>query len=66
MVMLHSETSPTLMDFIFQDILCRYSVVADLVTDNRTPYIATLEELSCKYSINHIQISSYNSQANNV
>lgn len=62
--MLHAETGRMLMDFIYQDILCRYSAIADLVTDNRTPYIAAVEELSHKYGINHIRISGYNSQAN--
>jgi len=52
------------MDFIFQDLLCRYGAIADLVTDNGTPYIAAVDELRKKYGINHIRISGYNSQAN--
>jgi len=52
------------MDFIFQDILCRYGAVAELVTDNGTPYITTVDDLRRKYGINHICISGYNSQAN--
>ena len=62
--MLRRETGITLMDFIFQDILCCYGAVAELVTDNGTPYIATLNELKTKYRIMHIHISGYNSQAN--
>ena len=62
--MLHTETGRTLMDFIFQDILCRYGAVAELVTDNGTPYIAALDKLKSKYGVTHIRISSYNSQAN--
>jgi transposase InsO family protein len=62
--MLRSETGRTLMDFIFQDILCRYGAVAELVTDNGTPYIAALDELKKKYGITHIRISGYNSKAN--
>ena len=62
--MLRTETGKTLMDFIFQDILCRYGAVAELVTDNGTPYIAALDELKKKYNITHIRISGYNSQAN--
>jgi len=62
--MLWHETSITLMDFIFQDILCRYGAVAKLVTDNGTPYIAVLNALKTKCGIMHIRISGYNSQAN--
>ena len=54
-----------LMDFIFQDILCHYGAVAELVTDNGAPYVAVLNKLKKKkYSITHICISGYNSQAN--
>jgi len=52
------------MDFIFQDILCYYGAVAELVTDNSTPYIAVLDELKSKSGITHIRIFGYNSQAN--
>ena len=62
--MLRAETGRMLMDFIYQDILCRYGAIADLVTDNGTPYIAALDELKRKYGVNHIHISGYNSQAN--
>jgi len=62
--MLQRETGQNLMDFIFQDILCQYGAVAELVTDNGTPYITTLDALKMKYGITHIRISGYNSQAN--
>ena len=62
--MLRAETGRTLMDFIYQDILCHYGAIADLVTDNGAPYIAALDELKRKYGVNHIRISGYNSQAN--
>jgi len=62
--MLRREMGHTLMEFIFQDLLCCYGAIAELVTDNGTPYIAVLDELKTKYGIMHIQISGYNSQAN--
>jgi len=62
--MLQCETGVTLMDFIFQDIICYYRAVTELVTDNSTPYIAALNELKSKYRITHICILGYNSQAN--
>jgi len=62
--MLRRETGHILMEFIFQDLLCHYGTIAELVTDNGTPYIAVLNELKTKYGITHIRISGYNSQAN--
>jgi transposase InsO family protein len=62
--MLRSENHKTLADFIFQDILCRWGAIQTIVTDNGQPFIATLNSLAKRYGINHIRISSYNTQAN--
>jgi hypothetical protein len=64
--MLHSENHKTLADFIFQDILCRWGAIQTIVTDNGKPFIATLNSLAKRYSINHICISGYNAQANSL
>ena len=48
--MLQREMGHTLMEFIFQDLLCCYGAIAELITDNGTPYIAALDELKTKYS----------------
>jgi transposase InsO family protein len=62
--MLHSETGRTIGSFIFEEILCRWGGLEEIVTDNGTPFVAALNWLSEKYYINHIQISAYNSKAN--
>lgn len=62
--LLRTETGRTIGEFIFQDILCRWGAVAEIVTDNGPAFIAALEYLSETYKINHIRISPYNSQAN--
>lgn len=63
---LRSETGRTLGSFIFEEILCRWGAVEEIVTDNGTAYIAALDWLSGKYGIRHIRISAYNSRANGI
>jgi len=63
---LRVETGRTLGNFIFEEILCRWGAVGEIITDNGTAYIAALEWLADKYGIHHIRISVYNSQANSI
>jgi len=60
------ETGRTIGAFIFEEILCRWEAVAELVTDNGTAYVAALDWLQDKYRICHIRILVYNSQANGI
>src|SRR5271154_1471298 len=62
--MLQSETAKTLGDWIFEDILCRWGSLREIVTDNGAPFLKVLAYLSKRYHINHIRISRYNSCAN--
>lgn len=64
--MLRSETGRTLGAFIFEEILCRWGAVGEIVTDNGSAYIAALDWLANKFGIRHIRISAYNSQANGI
>lgn len=61
---LRKESAATIGDFIFEEILCRWGALEELVTDNGSPYVAAVEYLAKKYHIHHIRISGYNSQAN--
>lgn len=63
---LRSETGRTLGSFIFEEILCRWGAVEEIVTDNGTAYVAALDWLATKFGIRHIRISAYNSRANGV
>jgi len=63
---LQVETSKTIGAFIFKEILCRWGAVEEIVTDNGTAYVATLDWLTDRYGIRHIHISAYNSQANGI
>jgi len=61
---LRRETGTTIGDWIYQDIICRWGALSEIVTDNGTPFVSAVERLSKKYRINHIRISGYNSRAN--
>ena len=64
--MLWSENTSAIVSFIFEDILCRWSAVSELVTDNGPAFIQALDVLASWYGIHHIWISPYNSQVNGV
>jgi len=63
---LRVETSRTIGAFIFEEILCRWGAVEEIVTDNGTAYVAALDWLQDKYGIWHIHILAYNLQANGI
>jgi len=60
------KTACTLATFIFKDILCRWGAIEEIVTDNSTVFITTLDWLTDHYDIRHIHISAYNSHANGI
>ena len=60
------ETSRTIGTFIFEEILCRWGAMEELITNNGTAYVAALDWLADRYGIRHICISAYNSQANSI
>ena len=61
---LKKETGRTLGTFVFEEILCRWGGLEEVVTNNGPTMLAALECLSKKYHINHIHIAAYNSKAN--
>ena len=63
---LRTESGVTIGRFIFEEILCRWGAVEEIVTDNGSAYIAALDWLANKYNIRHIRISAYNSRANGI
>jgi hypothetical protein len=62
--MLRAETTRTLGDWIYEDILCRWGSLYEIVTDNGPAFLKAMEYLSKRYHLNHIWISGYNSRAN--
>ena len=61
---LRAENHQTLGDWIFEDVLCRWGSLREIVTDNGAPFIKALEYLAKKYGIFHIRVSGYNHRAN--
>ncbi|KAI0328794.1 hypothetical protein GY45DRAFT_1254192, partial [Cubamyces sp. BRFM 1775] len=39
------ETSKTIAQWIFQDLLCRWGTLVEIVTDNGTPFVKALKHL---------------------
>jgi len=64
--MLHSENAAGLASFIFEEILCHWGPLAEIVTDNGPTFVQALDVLADQYQIRHICISPYNSQVNGV
>lgn len=62
--MIRAENARSIARFIYEDILCRYGMVKEIVSDNGRPYEVALDHLKEKYQVTNIRISPYNSQAN--
>jgi hypothetical protein len=63
---LHKENGSMIGTFIFEEILCCWGALEEIVTDNGLAFIETLDWLAEQYGIHHICISPYNSQANRI
>jgi hypothetical protein len=63
---LRKENRSTIGAFIFEEILCRWGVLEEIITDNGLAFIEALNWLAEQYGIHHIRISPYNSQANRI
>jgi len=64
--MLRRETRATLATFIFEELLCRWGALEEIVTDNGKAFVEALGVLAKRYGVKHIKISTYNSQANGI
>ena len=51
-------------EFLFEDVICRWGLCKQIVTDNAQLWIKAVKYLQEKYGIRGISISPYNSQAN--
>ena len=64
--MLRRETGQTLSAFLFEEVLCRWGGIEEIVTDNGSAFVTALDWLQGRYGITHIRISAYNSRANGI
>jgi hypothetical protein len=60
------ENGSTISVFIFEEILCHWGALEEIVTDNGLAFVEALNWLAEQYGIHHIRISPYNSQANRI
>jgi hypothetical protein len=60
------ENGSTIGVFIFEEILCHWGALEEIVTDNGPAFVEALNWLAEQYRIHHICISPYNSQANRI
>lgn len=63
---LASENATTLGEWMFQDLICCWGGLYEIVTNNGGSFIKGLAYPSKNYHINHIHISRYNSHANGI
>lgn len=61
---LKEETAEALGEWIFEDILCRWGCIKEIVTDNGPAIKKALVHIEQKYGITGILITAYNKQAN--
>jgi hypothetical protein len=63
---LRTLSASNLAKFFWEEIICRYGAIGEVVTDNGPELKGAFEELLRRYGIPHIRISAYNSKANGV
>jgi len=63
---LRKASAANLAKFFWEEIICRYGAIGEVVTDNGPEIKGAFEELTRRYGIPHIRISAYNSKANGV
>jgi hypothetical protein len=63
---LRKENGSTISAFIFEEILCRWGALEEIITNNGPVFVEALNWLAEQYGIHHIHISPYNSQANGI
>ena len=61
---LKAENGKAIANWLFEDIICRWGCITEIITDNGSPYRSAVGWLEQKYGIKGIRISSYNSKAN--
>ena len=62
--MLRAENAKSLAHWILHDIIYRWGLLLEIVTDNGPAFLKALKYLEKHYHIKHICISGYNSRAN--
>jgi hypothetical protein len=64
--MLRKENTRMLCAFIFEELLCRWGPITEIIMNNAPTYKVAVDELTHKYGIHPIHVLPYNSQANSI
>ena len=63
---LRKASAANIAKFFWEEIICRYGAIGEVVTDNGPEVKGAFDELMRRYGIPQIRISAYNSKANGV
>lgn len=63
-VPLAKENTKALARWLFEDVICRWGCLLEIVTDNGGPWLAVAAWLRTKWNYHHIVISPYNKNSN--
>ena len=61
---LKNESAEAIGRWLFEEIVCRWGCLVEIVTDNGPQFLKAVKWLEQKYGITGIKISAYNSRAN--
>ncbi len=61
---LKNENTKSIANWLFEDVICRWGCLKEIISDNGGPFVAAVKYLEKKYGIKGITISAYNSKAN--
>ena len=61
---LKDEKARSIALWLYEEIICRWGCLREIVTDNGAPFKAAAQWIQAKWGIKHIMISPYNSRAN--
>ena len=61
---LKKETERTVALWLFEEVICRWGCLLEIITDNGTVFVTAVAWLEEKYGIKGIKIFLYNSKAN--
>jgi hypothetical protein len=61
---LRKENAKSIGTWLFEEVICRWGCLSEIVTDNGGPFVAAVNWIESKYGIKGIRISPYNSKAN--
>lgn len=64
--MLKKEMGLAIAKFLYEDVICRWGLLCEIITDNGQPFLKALPELEKCYHIKHICILGYNSHVNRI